>query len=69
MSGASINRENKDRLFKFIFGRTENRKWTLSLYNAINGTDYTDPEEIEINTIEDVIYMGMKNNVNNPVVF
>ena len=63
MSDANINRENKDRLFKFIFGRSENKKWTLSLYNAINGTDYSDPEEIEINTLEEAIYMGMKNDV------
>ena len=34
---SQINREYKDRLFTFIFGREENREWTLSLYNAING--------------------------------
>ena len=27
---AEINRENKDRLFRFIFGREENKAWTLS---------------------------------------
>ena len=63
MEEFAVNREHKDRLFKFIFGRAENRKWTLSLYNATSGSHYNDPEEIEINTIEDVIYMGMKNDV------
>ena len=63
MGETRINKQNKDRLFKFLFGRSENKKWTLSLYNAINGTHYKDPEEIDINTIEDVIYMGMKNDV------
>ena len=29
----NANRENKDRLFKFIFGNPENKDWTLSLYN------------------------------------
>ena len=58
-----INKEHKDRLFCFIFGRPENRAWTLSLYNAVNHTSYSNPEETEINTIEDVIYMGMKNDV------
>lgn len=58
-----INRNNKDRLFCFIFGRAENRKWTLSLYNAVNGTEYTDPDDVDITTMEDVIYMGMKNDV------
>ncbi len=58
-----VNKEHKDRLFCFLFGREENRKWTLSLYNAVNGTGYTDPEEIEITTISDAVYMGMKNDV------
>ena len=58
-----INRKHKDRLFSFIFGKEENRKWTLDLYNAINGSHYTEPEEIEITTMEDVLYMGMKNDI------
>lgn len=58
-----INRENKDRLFKFIFGNEKNKEWTLSLYNAINGSSYTNPEEIEFTTIDDVLYMGMKNDI------
>ena len=53
----------KDRLFKFIFGNPENKQWTLSLYNAVNGTNYTDPDEIQFNTISDALYMGMKNDV------
>ena len=57
------NTKHKDRLFKFIFGNPEHKDWTLSLYNALNGSHYTDPEDIEFNTIEDVIYMGMKNDV------
>ena len=63
MGETHISREHKDRLFKFIFGRSENKGWTLSLYNAINGSTYSDPEEIEINTIEETVYMGMKNDV------
>ena len=31
-----ISRNNKDRLFCFIFGREENKRWTLELYNAVN---------------------------------
>ena len=57
------NREYKDRLFKFIFGNPDNKEWTLSLYNAINGSSYTDPNDIMLNTIEDVVYMNMKNDV------
>ncbi len=57
----TVNREYKDRLFNFIFGSPENRKWTLSLYNAINGSNYTDENAIEINTIKEVLYLGMHN--------
>ena len=58
-----IYRDNKARLFAFIFGREENRKWTLELYNAANGTHYTDPNEIKITTIAEVVYMGMHNDL------
>ncbi len=58
-----INREYKDRLFIFIFGREENKEWTLSLFNAVNGSDYDDPSVIEFNTLDNVLFMGMKNDV------
>ena len=57
------NREHKDRLFRFIFGRSENRRWALDLYNAVAGRDYDDPDLIEFNTIEDALYLGMRNDV------
>ncbi len=56
-------KKHKDRLFRFILGNPEHKEWTLSLYNALNDSHYTNPEDIEFNTIEDVIYMGMKNDV------
>ncbi|MCI9383285.1 MAG: hypothetical protein HFI24_03650 [Lachnospiraceae bacterium] len=55
-----VNRKYKDVLFRFIF---RDKKDLLSLYNAINGTDYKNPEELEINTLENVIYMKMKNDL------
>ena len=58
-----INTKYKDRLFSFIFGNPERKDWTLSLYNAVNRSSYTNPEDIEIMTIEDVLYMGMKNDM------
>ena len=60
MSG---NTEYKDRLFSFIFGNSEHKDWTLSLYNAVNGTCYDDPEQISIETIRQVLYMGMHDDV------
>lgn len=61
--GISVNSKYKDRLFRFIFGAEENKKYLLSLYNAVNGTDYTNVEDIEITTLEDVIYIKMKNDI------
>lgn len=59
----NINKQYKDRLFRFIFGNPEHKEWTLALYNALNGTSYSDPGKIELNTLEDVIYMKMKNDI------
>lgn len=58
-----INKEHKDRLFSFLFGSGERKEWTMSLYNAVNGTSHTDAEEIQFTTIQNAIYMGMKNDL------
>ena len=58
-----VNREHKDRLFRLIFGREENKQNLLDLYNALNNTCYKKLADLEITTLEDVIYMGMKNDV------
>ena len=55
-----VNRQHKDRLFRMLF---RDKKDLLSLYNTVNGSHYTDPKDLEITTIEDVLYMGMKNDV------
>ena len=60
---ATDNAEYKDRLFCFLFGSEEHREWTLSLYNAVNGSSYTDPSVIEFTTIREVMYLGMHNDV------
>ena len=59
------NREYRDRLFKAIFGRDndQSKRWRLELYNALNDTSYSDPNALEVNTIENVIYMTMKNDI------
>ena len=59
----TFNRQYQDRLFKAIFGREEHKDWLLSLYNALNGSSYTDQSDIEINTIEGIIYVTMKNDI------
>ena len=54
------NRTYKDRLFIRIFERKED---LLSLYNAVNGSDYQNPDELEITTLDNAIYMRMKNDI------
>lgn len=40
-----------------------NKEDLLQLYNAINHTDYQNPDDLEVNTLEDVLYLSMKNDV------
>ena len=61
--GPKVPKNINDRLFRRIFGDADHKEWTLSLYNAINGSSYTNPEEITFTTIEDVVYLSMKNDV------
>jgi hypothetical protein len=35
----------------------------LALYNAINGTGYENPDDLEIVTLENAVYMNMKNDL------
>ena len=58
-----INREYKDRLFRLLFGSEEMKDNILQLYNALNGSNYDNVDDIEITTLEDVIYIKMKNDV------
>ena len=55
----------RDRLFIAIFGKDteKSKRWRLNLYNALNGTNYTDPDALKLNTIENVIYIKMYNDV------
>ena len=55
-----VNTQYKDRLFKRIF---KEKKDLLELYNAVNNTNYENPDELEVNTLEDAVYMRMKNDV------
>ncbi len=55
-----VNRNYKDTIFRMLFS---DRKNLLSLYNAVNQRNYKNPEELEIVTLENAIYMGMKNDL------
>ena len=59
----TANVKVKDSLFRFIFDNEEHKDWCLSLYNAINGTDYDDPSILQFVTLKEVIYMNIKNDL------
>ena len=61
MKKTKANRNYKDSLFRKLFG--ENKENALSLYNAINGTNYTLDDDFEYTTLEDVVYIKIKNDV------
>ena len=50
----------KDRMFRLIF---REKAELLGLYNAVNQTNYKNPEDLIVNTLEQAIYMGMRNDV------
>ena len=56
----TANRNYKDTVFRMLFS---DRKNLLSLYNAIRGAHYDNPEMLEIVTLENAIYMGMKSDL------
>ena len=35
----------------------EEKKYQLELYNALNGSDYDDPEAVEVTTLEDTFFI------------
>ncbi len=59
--GASaVERNYKDTIFRMLFQDPKN---LLSLYNAVNGTSYSDSDELIIVTLKNAIYMNMKNDL------
>ena len=56
----SVQRNYKDTLFRMVFS---DKEALLSLYNAVSGKDYKDPDELEIVTLENAIYMNRKNDL------
>ena len=55
-----VNRTFKSTVFIMLFEDKDN---LLELYNAMTEKHYTDPELLEINTLENAIYMTMKNGI------
>ena len=56
----AVNRQYKDTVFRMLFSEKEN---LLSLYNAVTGKAYQNADDLKIVTLENAIYMGMKNDL------
>ena len=56
-------REYKDRLFRFLFGSSEHKDWSLQLYNILMGTEFSDPDQLTLFTLENVLYKTWKNDI------
>lgn len=54
----NVLRSYKDNLFRMVF---KEKKELLSLYNAVNGTTYSNVDDLTVNTLENAIYMNVKN--------
>ena len=55
-----VVRKYKDTVFRMLFN---SKKELLTLYNALNDTEYTNEDELEIVTLENAVYMTFKNDV------
>ena len=54
------NRNYKSSLFTMVFS---DKKELLGLYNAVSGKQYKDPGALSVNTLENAIYMAIKNDL------
>ena len=54
------NRKHKDTVFRMLYS---DKRAILELYNALNGTDYQNPDDLTVTTLENAVYLSMKNDV------
>lgn len=60
MDKLHVKREYKDTVFRMLFRKKEE---LLELYNALNETAYDNPEDLKVYTLDNAIYMNVKNDV------
>lgn len=58
--GTYVQRTHKDTLFRFIF---RDKQKLLQLYNALSSSDYKDADLLTVTSLENVLYLGYKNDV------
>jgi len=54
------NKKYRDTVFRMLFNSKEH---LLELYNALNGTSYTNPNDLTITTLKGNTYLDMRNDV------
>lgn len=59
-TNVKVTKMYKDRIFRMIY---KDGNHFLELYNALNGTDYDKVNDLQVTTLENAIYIGMKNDV------
>ena len=59
-SKSKVIRNYKDTVFRMLYS---DKRELLELYNALNGTNYLNQNELEICTLENAVYMNVKNDV------
>ncbi len=59
-TNTKVVRNYKDTMFRMIFN---DKKELLVLYNAINNTSYSNPDDLKITTLENAVYISMKNDI------
>ncbi len=60
------NKKYKDTVFRMLFN---NKIHLLELYNAINGTHYTNPDDLTITTLSGETFLKMKNDLSFIIAF
>ena len=66
---SQANEKYKDRVFSTLFGNPEHKGWTLALYNAVNNSHYQNPNDIQFNTIDNALFLGIHNDVSFIIAF
>jgi len=56
----NLNITYRDTIFRRYYNNPEN---TLEIYNAINKSNYDPDTSIEMNTLENIFYQGVRNDV------
>ncbi len=54
----SANKKYKDTVFRMLM---QDKSRALEVYNAMNNTNYDDPDELIVTTLESAVYMGVRN--------